>query len=75
VGVFTPQSTSMMRIAIAIIYTIIYNRLTTIIRFPIRPDSLSALASLLEELFFTLRKWDDWKEYYSSQLETRNTLG
>jgi GT2 family glycosyltransferase len=64
------DDSSIVRIAIAIIRT----RLITIIRFPIQPDSLSALASLLEELFFTIRNWGAWKVYYSSQLETRDTL-
>ena len=65
------DDSSIMRIAIVIIYT----RLTTIIRFPIQPDSLSALASLLEELLFTIRNWEAWRVHYSSRLETRDTIG
>lgn len=64
------EDSSIVRIAIAIIHA----RLLTIIRFPIQADSLLALASVLEELFFTLRNWNTWKVSYSSQLKIRNVL-
>ena len=64
------ENVSLVRIATLTIRA----RLTTIIRFPIQVDSFLALASLSEELMYTLKNWNAWKVSYSSCLETKQIL-
>jgi GT2 family glycosyltransferase len=56
------ENTSIMRIVILIIRA----RLITITRFPLQIDSFLGLASLLEELIYTLSRWNFWKKTYST---------
>ncbi len=57
------ENTSVMRIAILIIRW----RLITITKFPLQVDSFLVLASLLEELIYTLRYWNSWITIHSSK--------